>query len=77
MLQLSDRALRIMLASNEKEASKLAVELSSLREQLLEEHQDLQGSHFVKVLQVGLHMTHANAFGVLMRHLHSSIVFTC
>lgn len=41
-----------MLASNEKEASQLAVELTSLREMLLEERQDLQGSKYVKVLQV-------------------------
>ena len=78
-LQLSDRALRVMLASNEKEASKLAVELSSFREQLLEEHQDLQGSQFVKVLQVCLHLTHFKAllaFLVLVRHPHSSFVFT-
>ena len=44
-----------MLASNEKEASQLAAELSSLREVLLEERQDLQGSKYVKVLQVSPH----------------------
>ncbi|KAK9842878.1 hypothetical protein WJX74_003834 [Apatococcus lobatus] len=55
--RLSDRALRSMLTSNEKEASELAMELSTLRELLLEEHQELQGSTYIKVLQGLLHHT--------------------
>ncbi len=53
-MQVSNRALRVMLAHDEGEASQLAVELSTMREQLLEEHQDLQGSSYIKVLQVRL-----------------------